>query len=56
MAWVELSFEIGGKTPIASLVRKMMFLGWPPTAGNLAPGIKSRGYDTLVFWVMLVSL
>lgn len=46
----------GGNTPKASQVRKIMFLGCPPTAGNLAPSINSSGYETLVFSVNEISL
>lgn len=38
-----LSLATGGKTPFASQVKKIIFLGWPPTAGILAPGICSSG-------------
>src|SRR5215470_337532 len=35
--------EIGGKTPKASAVRKMMFLGCPPTPGITALSMYSTG-------------
>lgn len=45
---------MGGKTPKASQVKKITFLAWPPKEGNLAFGMCSKGYETLVFSVMEV--
>ena len=38
-----VSFETGGKTPNASAVKNIITLGFPPTLGMIAPGIKSKG-------------
>lgn len=56
MACSGVSLETGGRTEKASQVRKMMFLGCPVTAGNLALGMNSRGYEARVFSVMEISL
>eukprot|EP00796_Vickermania_ingenoplastis_P010353 gene10354-biopygen7215 len=56
MACSGVSFATGGITPKASLVRKMMFLGWPATAFSRAPGMWFSGYATRVFLQMDSSL
>ena len=43
MIYSLVSLETGGKTPLASQVKKMMFLGWPPMAGSFTPGMASNG-------------
>lgn len=49
------SLAIGGKTPKASQVKKMMFLACPAIDGNLAFGMCSNGQQALVFSVMETS-
>lgn len=45
MVWSVVSFEIGGRTPRASHVSKMMFVGWfCDKHGILAFGMYSIGY------------
>ena len=43
MACSGVSLEIGGSTPKASAVRKIIFSGWFPIPVSLAFGIKSIG-------------
>ena len=50
-----VSLDTGGKTEKASQVRKIIFLGCPVIAGINALSMYSRGYEALVFSVMLVS-
>ena len=38
-----VNLETGGNTPKASAVRNMITLGFPPTLGITAPGMKSKG-------------
>jgi hypothetical protein len=52
----ELSLEIGGRTPRASQVRRIMLLGWfVDKQGILALGIYSMGYAQRVFSVSVES-
>jgi len=43
IAYSGVNLEIGGKTPKASQVKKIIFLACPPIEGNLALGICSKG-------------
>lgn len=43
IAYSGVNNATGGKTPYASHVKNKIFFGCPPTAGALAPGIKSNG-------------
>lgn len=44
MTWLLLSFDTGGRTPRASQVRRMMFVGWDSEIqGIFALGMKSMG-------------
>ena len=51
MACSRVSLAIGGRTPKASAVRKMMVRGCSPQPDGTAPGMKLRGYEALVFSV-----
>ena len=42
-AWSGVSFAIGGITPDASQVRKMMFFGCPPRFSGTALSMNSSG-------------
>lgn len=46
---------IGGRTPLVSQVKKIIFLGWGPTAGKWAFGRKLSGKDVLAFGVIETS-
>src|SRR5262245_17038382 len=43
IAWPAVSFAIGGMTPKASAVRKMMFFGWPPVPNGEVFGMNAIG-------------
>jgi hypothetical protein len=49
IAWLGVSLAIGGRTPKASAVSMMTFLGWPARPVSEAFGIKSMGYAARVF-------
>lgn len=55
IAYSGVNLETGGKTPKASQVKNIIWLGCVPIAGILEPGICSNGYDALVFSVILTS-
>jgi len=54
LAYSGVNLDIGGNTPKASQVKKIIFLACPASEGNLALGICSKGYETLVFSVISV--
>ncbi len=43
MAWGRLSRDTGGRTPKASAVRKITFLGCPPRSSRVALGMWEMG-------------
>jgi hypothetical protein len=47
-----VSFAIGGMTPDASQVSRMMFLGCPPRFSTIALPMNSSGYEPRVFSVI----
>ncbi len=55
MAWSWFSLATGGRTPLASAVRKTMVLGCAPTGGSLIPGRNDSGYEPREFSVSRAS-
>ena len=55
MAISGVNFDIGGKTPKASQVRKMTFFGCPPFSECSMLLMWLIGYDTRVFSVIVPS-
>jgi hypothetical protein len=55
MACSGVNLETGGNTENASQVKKTIFFGCPQTAGSLALGMNSNGYEARVFYVILIS-
>src|SRR3954447_9991018 len=56
IAWSAVRREIGGNTPKASAVRKMMVEGGGPRFFSLVLGMNSIGYAPRVFSVLLASV